>query len=515
VKVLLINPTFSAIFPSDYGRPALYEPLGLAYLAAALREAGHEPAILDCVAEGWRVRQRDGEFTRIGLTDLQILERVRKAKPEVIGVTSEFTGFERDSLRIAALVKEAMPSIPVLFGGADATARASEFIANANVDLVIRGEGEQTLCRVVDYFQKHSRLPLDFPGTSAKGQHNPPAEEIANVDEIPMPARDLLRMDIYLEDQTPLMPYAKRRPIGFMISSRGCPYNCVFCSTTKIWRRWRARSAEKVVDEIAFLVKTYGVREIAFQDDSFMVDPDRVRRICEEIIRRKLNISWSVPPGIQANRLSDELLRVMKKSGFYRACFPIESGDPELLEWIRKPVDFEEVETAIKLCHRHGIWTYGNFIIGFPRQSADSIEKTLQYAINCQLDMINVYIAQPYAGSDLYQEFVDLGLLDPERAQASTVFDSKYNTVHFTAQELCAKRQELLKLFLRKRLFRLITPRGIWQVIKKLNSPEKFAYAFRVVSRLAGASLHAGYVNLFGSHVDKPEEILFVEDKHT
>ncbi len=506
MKVLLINPTFTGMFPANYGRPALYEPLGLAYLGAVLREAGHEPLILDCVAEGWDCHQRDGIFTRIGLRDSQIADYLRKTKPDLVGISSEFTGFERDSLRIATLCKSTLPNIPVIFGGADATARAEEFLTYFDIDLVVRGEGEKTLLLVVDYYERRGELPLNIPGTSLRGRHNEPAEEIEDVDSIPFPARDLLRMDMYLEDQTPLMPFAKRRPIGFMVSSRGCPYNCVFCSTTKIWRHWRPRSPERVVDEMEHLIKQYRVREIAFQDDSFMVDPERVRKICQEILKRKLEITWSVPPGIQANRLTDDLLRVMKRSGFYRACFPIESGDPEVLEWIRKPVDFEEVEAAIALCRHHGIWTYGNFIIGFPEQTLESVEKTAQYAINCPLDMISVYIAQPYAGSDLYEQFQRLGLLHPKKAAASTVFESRYDTLHFKANELCAKREEILRLFLKKRVVRLLSPREVLYTWKKINSPEKFAYAVRIVTHLLTTSLKSGRLAFFGSFQTKKHQ---------
>lgn len=507
MRVLLIQPTFTAILPEDYGRPAMYEPLGLGYLAAVARDRGHDVVVLDCIAEDWRHQQRECEYLRVGMKDADIADRMRHFNPDIIGVSCEFTGFDRDGRRIAALAKQTLPNAPVIVGGADATARAQSFAEEPFIDLVVRGEGEVVFLNLLERLEREGRLPDDLPGTSLPGRDNPAEDEITDVDSLPLPARDLLPMATYLEDQTPLMPYAKRQPIGFMVSSRGCPYNCIFCSTTKVWRKWRPRAPEKVVDEIEHLVRDYGVREIAFQDDSFLVDPERVRRICDEILRRNLEISWSVPPGLQANRFTPELLTVMKASGFYRACFPIESGDPEILDWIRKPVDFDEVLEAIDLCHRFGIWTYGNFIIGFPEQTAESIERTAQFAETCGLDMISVYIAQPYAGSELYDVFQNLGLMDPAKSAGSTVFNSLYDTKYFTAAELRAKRDELYGRFIRRRVKRLFTPKGAAEMWRKTNTPESFAYAMRIVRIMAANSLHARRINLFGSVAKKSDNV--------
>ena len=506
MRVLLIQPTFTGRFPEDYGRPAMYEPLGLAYLAAVLRENGHEPVIVDCVAEAWRVQQRDGDLTRLGMRDEDIALRMRAVAPDVVGISDEFTGFERDCIRLASLSKEVLPDVPVLMGGADATARHEVLIREKDIDLVVRGEGERTLLNVLEAYGRDGSLPDDVPGTTTAKQANPPTNEIEDVDTIPFPARDLLRMETYLEDQTPLMPYAKRFPIGFVISSRGCPYNCIFCSTTKIWQKWRPRSPKNVVDEIEAIVSEYGIREIAFQDDSFLVDPERVEGICDEIVSRKLDITWSVPPGVSPNRLNEKLLKKMIRSGFYRACFPIESGDPEMLQWIRKPLDLDEVREAIALCHRMGVWTYGNFIIGFPEQTAESIEQTAEFAVTCGLDMINLYVAQPYAGSDLYDVYADLGLLDVPGASASTVFHTMYDTKHFTAEELRDKRDEIYRRFMKRRLLRVISPTGFVQLLRKVNTAGRFAYACRVAATLAKHSFHEGRVALFGSRASEDTE---------
>ena len=176
-----------------------------------------------------------------------------------------------------------------------------------------------------------------------------------------------------------------------------------------------------------------------------------------------------------------------------------------MLEWIRKPLDLEEVEEAIALCHRLGIWTYGNFIIGFPEQTAESIERTARYAENCDLDMISVYIAQPYAGSDLYDVFKGMGLLDPEKAAASTVFHSLYDTKHFTAAELRSKRDAIYSRFMKRRIRRLFSPSGLRVLWRKINTAESFTYALRIAGVMARNTLKEGRVNLLGSMAGREE----------
>jgi len=493
MKVLLISPTFTARIPKHYkGRPALYEPLGLAYLAAALREANHEPIILDCVAEGWQTSQPAGEMTRIGLCDAAIEGRIAETKPDLIGITFQFTGFDADGKRIAGIAKRTLPDVPVIIGGADASARSEQLVQEPNIDLVVCGEGDRVIVEIANRLSREDQFPANVPGTVTKSHANPPQDLVEDLDTLPMPARDLLPMATYLEDQYPIMPYAKRTPIGFLMSSRGCPYNCIFCSTTKVWRRkWRPRGPESVVDEIELLVTDYGVREIAFQDDSFLVDLARVKRICEGIIARGLDISWTVPPGLAAWQVEEDLLHVMRDSGFYRACFPIESGDPAILKFIRKPIDLDKVRETIRICNKLGIWTYGNFIIGFPEQTGESIEMTAEFALDSGLDMISVYIAQPYAGSDMYNIYEQLGLLDVPGAEASTVFSTRYDTKHFTAEELCAKRDEIYKRFVNARLKHLCTPSGLADLVRKTNSPGKLAYATRILKVMLKNSLAA------------------------
>ena len=248
-------------------------------------------------------------------------------------------------------------------------------------------------------------------------------------------------------------------------------------------------SPENVAQEIEEVVSQYGAREIAFLDDSFVVEPERVLRLCEAIQARKLDITWSVPVGLTVWKVDEPILRAMRDCGFYRACFPVESGDPAMLEYIRKPVDLDKVRETIQICHRLGIWTYGNFLIGFPEQTPESVEMTAHFAETCGFDMINVYIVQPFRGAELWNIMERMGLLNTAEAAGSTILHTVYDTKYFTAAELRAKRAEIYARFTRRRVRRLFTPAGLVGLLRKMNSPERFAYALRVFATFAKNSL--------------------------
>ena len=197
--------------------------------------------------------------------------------------------------------------------------------------------------------------------------------KLISVNDLPFPARDLLNMQNYLEH--PLNAIGTMRsPATDIITSRGCPFNCVFCSVHTIWgKTWRGRSAKNVVDEIEQLIKDYGIKQIRFQDDNISLDKKRMHEICDEIINRKLNIKWDTPNGIAIWTLDEELLRKMKKSGYYRLAPSIESGSCETIKFINKPIDYEHVNKILKLADKIGLWTVSPFIIGFPYETMEDI----------------------------------------------------------------------------------------------------------------------------------------------
>jgi len=443
---------------SDY--PTLEPPLGLAYPAGVLEREGYEVRILDAFALGFTNVRRRGDFIRVGLDRGDIKREIENYKPDMVGISAAFTSTAPMAHESAKIVKEINFSTPVVFGGAHASANTKKVLVDRNVDVVVRGEGEVTFLEFVKEFEKGGDI-YKVHGTWSRKDNsiiqNPPRPFITDLDTIPFPARHLLPMNIYLRKYLFGTDYSLRQPRTGMITSRGCPFNCIFCSIHTVWGRrdWRARSPTNVVDEIEFLMERYGVREIAFFDDNLTLNKKRMLNICREIVKRNLDIKWCTPNGVAIWTLDKELLDAMKRSGCWKLTFGIESGSLKTQRYIRKIIDLKKAKDVISYCNRIGLWTHGLFIIGFPYETLDSIRATIKYAIDAHLNFANFYIATPYPGTDLYKDFSNEGLLQSEDLCQNpywSVLVAAYRTKFFTKDQLQNLLNEAYSRFIKSRM---------------------------------------------------------------
>ena len=318
MKILLIRP------PVTYYRNVAvyspYEPLGLMYLAAFLRKNNFaDVAILDASAKN-SVSRWDGDFFKIGTADESLREEIAAYAPDVVGISAMFTINSKGAHDTAAIVKSINPNIPVLVGGAHASAFPECILRYVSVDYLVKGEGEITLLEFLKAWTESGDVSGVHGLVYRKGGEicsAPKREFCRDLDAFPFPARDLVDMRIYL-DEYYNRTHAMSPPRATVVTSRGCPYNCIFCSIQSLWcRSYRARSPKNVVDEIEFLVSKYGVKEIAFFDDNLSFYRNRMAEICDEIFRRGLDIKWCTPNGIAIWTLDEELLRKMRRSGCF------------------------------------------------------------------------------------------------------------------------------------------------------------------------------------------------------
>ncbi|MEC7640685.1 MAG: radical SAM protein, partial [Nitrospinota bacterium] len=274
-----------------------------------------------------------------------------------------------------------------------------------------------------------------------------------------------------------------RRPVASMATTRGCPYECTFCSTIQMWtRNWRKVSIDRVVEEIEDLQKNYGVREIAFYDDAFLIDRKRVLGICEEIIKRKLDIKFTIPPGINVINLDEELIIKMKQAGLYRVTLPIETGNKETQKFIKKPIDLDHARKMIDVCNRKGIWSQANFVVGFLYETQSQVDETLEYSYSLNLDYIFYYVAQPYAGSELYEIYEEQNLLDGKYDSMSTMWDTKYETKHFKPEDLRKITDEAMKKHFKIRVLSYLNPIYFFQFLwPKIKTWEQFKFFLGIV----------------------------------
>lgn len=489
MKILLINPyrlVQSEI--ANIRKPAriIHPPLGLGYMASYIRKhSTHTVEILDCIGASHGRRVNLGEYTHIGLDEKEIADYLKKSKPDIVGITSSFTAHHREALDVAAAVKRYDPEIKVIFGGMHATMDRMETIKNPAVDIIVMGDGEKVLLELLNDIES-GRGYSKTPGTVARSGGeiivNSMVAPIEELDSLPFPDFESLHMDYYLGLDAGALERFLDEPIGVIMSSRGCPFNCIFCATDRLFKKFRARSAKNIVDEIEYLVRKYSVKEIAFQDDCFLASAARVREICEEIIKRRINIRWSVPPGMNAWLLDYDLLKLMKKSGLYRVVIPVETASKETLKFIRKSVNLENTREMVRQCNKLGIRTSGNFMIGFPYETAKDIDETVGYILNTDFDVISILICQPLKGSDLYELCKKEKIVGEEPMGGSVPIYTLYDTKYFSAKELNIMRQDILKKFFKKRIRSLFTLRGFYyHIVCKAASMKNISYAAKKI----------------------------------
>lgn len=485
MKILLINPPISGPNPKEL---QMREPLGLAYLAAVLSNSNYEVLILDFYAMAKGKVIGDGDKFRKGLSDGEILQSMDRINPDIIGISCNFTIFSEDSYNVARLCKIRYNNKLVIIGGAHASIlTADDLQKNKYIDIVVKGEGENTLLDIVKKYDKGENLNT-IPGTLIKKEKkvivNPPRDLIADLDSVPLPTRRYLDMKFYLS-QSDIFGHVKKTPVAVMVTSRGCPFDCIFCMVKGIFnRRWRSFSASRVIEEIKSLIKDYGVKEIYIYDDNFIIDRKRVIEICNRISEEELDIIITLPSGMPVKLIDYELLKTLKKAGLYRVVFPIESGCEKTLKFVRKDINLNEAKKKIKMASRLGLWATGHFIIGFPYETKEDINQTINYAENSGLDFASFFVAQPFIGSDLYEVFKREGLLPGGKLDNnSRVVETKYNTKYLTAKELRFIRDKTASRYLKRRFLKYFNPREfLLYLYPKINSLDKIRYLWKLLT---------------------------------
>lgn len=486
-KTLLIYPPITT-GPLDSPASVAY-PIGLAYLGAVLEKNGYPVKIVDAVAEG--AVHQEASSIRAGLTDSEIRAIITDFNPDIVGVSAMFTAYARDAHQIAAIAKEVNPRILVLFGGAHASCNYDMVVKDANVDYIVKGEGEETLLEIVKAKENNADLST-IGGLIFKkdGQiaFTSQRRYVENLDSIPFPAWHLLDIKKYMQLKG---PYWLRSPLIVLVSSRGCPKRCIYCSIHSVWgEKWRARSAKNVVDEIETVVKKYGVREIHFNDDNISADKERMHQICDEIIKRKLNIKWTTPNGIALWTLDRPLIKKMKQAGCYRLTFGIESGNPRIQKYIGKNLNLDYAKKVISWANKEGLWTICTHIIGFPNETKDEISDTVNFALNSGTDFGLFYTLTPFRGTQLYRIFEQEKLVPAEIGEGDDFFVAELacDTKNLTKEQIRAMQAQGYRKFMFNRILGFLC--NPFHVLRKIYSFETFFYTFRLFKTFVSININ-------------------------
>ncbi|MBS3075879.1 B12-binding domain-containing radical SAM protein, partial [Candidatus Pacearchaeota archaeon] len=455
-KILFINPPQSC--SANLKHNSLKFPLGFLYMGGILEKNGFEVKILDCPVHYRKRTKVNNKTVKIGLFPEDIEKVIREFQPDIIGLSCAYTAYESDSFELIELIKRINDKILIIVGGAHASANPEYVLRNKNIDITVIGEGEETILEIANKYPKKSLNEIKGIGFRDKNKIkvNPRRERIKNLDENKA-AWHLIDMNLYFKHPDNSIA-TMRSPSVDIITSRGCPGNCVFCSIRTVWGRvWYGRSAKNIADELEFLNKKYKVKQFRIFDDNMTLDKKRTIDLCNEIIERKLDIRWDTPNGVAFWTLDEEVLKKMKKAGCYRITFGIESCSLITQKYIKKDVDLKKINNLINLCHKIGIWICASLIIGFPYETLEEIKKTKDYIINSRLNFVFLYIAQPYQGTDLYDDFKKENLI-PEFKNESNVIRSKYNTKYLTNEKLNELRASILKRFQTNRIIYYLNP---------------------------------------------------------
>jgi anaerobic magnesium-protoporphyrin IX monomethyl ester cyclase len=419
MKVLLINPPQQFYPGSD--PPAGNLPLGLMYIAAVLDKAGYKAEILDAFMIDFSFL-KVGDTIEVGMPYRKIREEIRRRKPDIVGIASPFTCQAENAIRVGDIAKEVDSNILTVVGGPHVTAVPVEFLEEAkNIDIAVIGEGEYTMLDIVKFFEGAKKIS-DVQGIAYRKdgavKQNELRPFIEDLDELPYPAYHLVDMEQYLNPRKIEYRSFKDRAVS-MITSRGCPFNCNFCSVhLHMGKKFRAHSVNYVINHVEYVINKFGVKTIFFEDDNLTFDLKRFEAICDKIIEKGIRFNWETPNGIRADYLTLSLLKKMKKSGCQSVFFGIESGDQHVLDnIINKSLNLKEVVKVAKMCKDIGISTAAFYIIGFPGEKKENMLRTVELALRLKKDFdvgMLLHVATPSLGTRLYEECKKKGYIQGE-----------------------------------------------------------------------------------------------------
>ena len=379
-KVVLINPPQYTKYPQP--------PMGLALLGAILEREGYEVSIIDANV--------------LRLEDVAHLV----VKADVVGITA-MTPTINTALGIAHYLKRDYPDLIIILGGVHSTLLPQEtFIITSDIDIIVRGEGDETLPEALKVLREQNPAK---PIGSVRGIYFEEGENVlhsgtrqdVDMDSLPYLAYHLLPWQEY----KPHPPHGRALPFIAMITSRGCPYHCSFCSKAVFGNKFRSQSPMRVVDEVEYYIKRFGAKEIAFYDDVFTLDTKRVYGITDEILKRGLKVSWTCET--RANLVDRELLKCMKKAGCYSIAYGVESASQDILDIIDKDITLEQVREGVRLTREVGIQTIGYFMVGSPNETLETIRQTIDFAKELKLDYAQFSITTPFPKTKLYEYYMD------------------------------------------------------------------------------------------------------------
>jgi anaerobic magnesium-protoporphyrin IX monomethyl ester cyclase len=451
-KVILIYPpsSLSEEFSQLEEVGNYQQPLGLAYLAAVLEKEEYQVKIIDAPPLGYSLEK--------------VMDEILSFKPDYIGISAVTPTYYKAKL-LAERLKEVISTV-IIIGGPHVTALPEETLGNKCFDIGVVGEGEMTFLELLKVLENGDEKKLEEVRgivfrRGDKVIKTAPRSFIADLDKLPFPARHLMP-PLSLYHPTPAT--FRKRPIGTLMSSRGCPFRCTFCCRAIFGSSCRFRQPKKVADELEILVRKFGAKEIRIWDDTFNADPGRTIAICEEIIRRNLNVSWTCLARV--NFAFPDVLAAMKKAGCWQISYGVESGNNEILKNIKKGITVEMVAEAIKATKKAGISSLGFFILGLPGETEETMRQTINFAKSLPLDAANFTICTPFPGTEIYQMMKKQWAVDEIKYDKLMV--NLPEKIYYVPKGLSAETVKRYERLAYREFY--LRPKFIWRQLRQIKS---------------------------------------------
>ncbi len=470
MDLLLINPYPAAATGINEG--TIEPPLGLAYLAATARERGYTVDLIDANA------------LKIGTRPLA--DHIISVNPRLLGVSTNVVTHAAGRDLIAALRAAGFRGL-VILGGPLPSALPEYCLGSTAADAVAAGEGEETLAEVLANLAGKSSDP--FSGVSGcvwrnrDGEivHEPPRPLIENLDSLPLPAWDLLPPFAYYKSR------ARRRPIGAIICSRGCPYQCTYCNKSVFGSRYRRYSLERAIREVGLLVEKFGIRQLDVLDDNLTLDLEWAKEFFRALAR--FDLAVNLQNGIRADHCDEELASLMKAAGVFKLSIGVESGCPRTQLRIKKNLVLDRVLQTTRWARERGIVVYGNFILGLPDDSAESMRRTIDFAIRMDPDAATFNFLVPLPGSEVWVEIENRGAfyfqLDDPAGSGFYGSGIRFRLPGMDAKEVARFYRRAYRRF-------YLRPGKIWSLFSRALHPGEFLWLLQTVWGVLGLPIPPG-----------------------
>jgi len=459
-RVLFIQPGPQDFWEARSAYKEMLPHIGLAYVAATTRAAGHAVAVIDAYAEGASLRS--------------VVNRATRFAPDVIAVTANSRQIF-DAATTAQALRRAIPGAATVLGGYHVTAVPEETLrAFPEWDYAVYGEGERAVVELIERLGD-PRACAETPGVVARHGdeilHGPDRENIAHLDALPLPAFDLFDLRHYYG------PYTHRRHRALTLTTaRGCPYKCVFCQNTG-GLKYRYRSIELVMEEIEHNLRVHAAQWLFFTDETFTLNRKRATAFCEAMIAKGLHrdVRWFC--GTRVDAVDRELIALMKRAGCFSIFFGVESGSEEMLSAMKKKINKEEAARAVRWAREAGIFTHTGWIFGNPNETRETILETIRFAIDIDSDSCSFNVMIPYPGTEILRMARE-GLGGLRLLKSATARSGPGGGFEIELDQLSRSELERLRLYAYARFY---------------GRPEKLTKLTRV-SRLSSVPIALGHI---------------------